>query len=281
MILDPPVAPGEHGRYLAPMRRHLRLASTSPVNLAKNERHLFAASHALRIYRERAIYSFIPKNGCTALRYALAIANGVLRPGDDLRWVHKNNGTFVATLPDLILADYTFIVVRCPYRRLASAFLDKIIGEQGRRDRFVTATGIAETSITFRRFAKAMSDHTAQHADHHWAPQIDFFIYSEYDDIFCLEDFDAMVRLLKDRIDLDVFDVRKQVRHGLDAYTPVDGDFADMPIAEIAAMRREGRSPTAASLYDAGTFDAVSLAYAEDIALHREWSPAGSQLTLD
>ena len=262
------------------MNRHLRLASATPLNLAKNEPHLFAAQHALRIYRAKAIYSFIPKNGCTALRYALAIANGVLKPGDALQWVHKNNATFVASLPDLILADYTFVIVRCPYRRLASAFLDKVIGEQGRRDRFIKATGIAEQDITFRRFATAMCDPVARNADHHWTPQISFLVYSEYDDVFCLEDFNGMVRRLKDRIDLDVFDVRKQVRHGLDTYTLVDGDFADLPIAEIADMRREGRSPPAASLYDTEIFNAVSLAYAEDVALHRQWSPAGSQLTL-
>ena len=44
--------------------------------LVQNAAHQFAAQHALSIYAADAIYSFIPKNACSTMRYTLAIANG-------------------------------------------------------------------------------------------------------------------------------------------------------------------------------------------------------------
>lgn len=239
---------------------------------------MFAAVHALRAYNSRGIYSFIPKNGCTALRYALAIDNGCLKPGDDPRWVDANNATFLASLPDLILADYTFVVLRCPYRRLASAFLDKITGEAKRREVFLENSGISSEDLTFRRFAESMRQKPLRRLDHHWAPQTDFLIYEQYDDVFCLEAFDAMVMRLEERIGLKVVDVRPIVRHGLDSYSPVAGQFADVLWSKIADMRMERQSPTAASLYDDELLALVGGVYAEDVALHKCWSPPGSSL---
>ncbi len=89
------------------MIRELRLSANSNANLSRaNTRHVFAARHALSLFGAKAVYSYIPKNACTTLRYSLAIANGCLRPDDDPAWVDQNNATFVATLPDLLTADY-------------------------------------------------------------------------------------------------------------------------------------------------------------------------------
>ncbi|RYG88276.1 MAG: hypothetical protein EON59_04950 [Alphaproteobacteria bacterium] len=263
------------------MSRHLRYAAASPVALSKNEAHQFAADHALSIYPSQSVCTFIPKNGCSALRYAVAVANGVLRPGADIAWIHKNNDTFKSSLPHLALAEYTFTIVRCPFRRLASAFLDKVVGEIGRRERFIRASGVPESEITFRRFALAMVDEQVRNADHHWTPQSRFFVYSEYDDVFCLENFDGMAQRLKARINFDIVDVRDKVRHSLDQFTLTEGTFADMPMAEIAATRLAGKSPSARSLYDAEIYQMVANVYAEDAEFHLARAPTGAQLTLD
>lgn len=261
------------------MKRELRLASKTNANLMRaNRGHRFAAGHALRIYGANAIYSFIPKNGCTSLRYALAIANGCLRPGDDPHWVDDNNSTFVAALPDLILADYTFVVLRCPFRRLASAFLDKMTEDTKRRDTFLKASGLTLETLTFRAFVASLDKPVMRRLDHHWAPQIDFLVYREYDDVFCLEQFDEMAARLKQRIGLEVPDTRSLVRHGLDQFERIEGAFADTAVPEIEALRAAGRSPDAASLYDADLIGQVETSYAKDFVIHRRWCPDAPRL---
>jgi hypothetical protein len=107
--------------------RRLRYPKSSNVALARNAAHQFASRHALSIYGARAIYSFIPKNGCSTLRYTVARANGCIDGPSDINWIHSNNLSFSATLRELLTAQYTFVVLRCPYSRLASVFLDKIV----------------------------------------------------------------------------------------------------------------------------------------------------------
>jgi len=72
-----------HPRLLRHARRH-----TGPLAHPKSA-HQFAASHALSIYGARAIYTFIPKNGCSTMRLSLGIANGALTGPEDIDWIHS------------------------------------------------------------------------------------------------------------------------------------------------------------------------------------------------
>ena len=86
-----------------------------------------AASHALKIYKTGAIDTFIPKNACSTMRLSVAIANCCIADASGFEWIHNNNDTFRANLEDLIRATYTFVILRDPFVRLASCFLDKIV----------------------------------------------------------------------------------------------------------------------------------------------------------
>jgi hypothetical protein len=137
--------------------RRLRFPKRRHVALAKNAAHQFAARHALSIYGARAIYSFIPKNGCSTLRFSVACANGCIDGPSDIDWIHSNNLTFSATLHELVTAQYTFTVLRCPYSRLASVYLDKIVdgnlrvAQQKALLELGDATAISGTGITALR----------------------------------------------------------------------------------------------------------------------------------
>ena len=108
-------------------KRQLNYTANSYVKLNKNMQHKLAQNHALRIYKSNSIYSFIPKNGCSTMRLSLALANGCISDPKDFEWIHNNSLTFSADLPSLLLADYTFVILRCPFARLASVYLDKIV----------------------------------------------------------------------------------------------------------------------------------------------------------
>jgi hypothetical protein len=255
------------------MKRLLRHTQNDINTLALNPRHKFAAKHALVHYPSGAIYSFIPKNGCTTLRYSLAIGNQCIEGPDDFVWIHENNTTFSADLRDLITASYSFVILRCPYARLASAFLDKVVSKT--YDiwmlRRLVNDSIDLDEITFRSFCSLLEPRHHRTSNMHWRNQSDFLVYREYDGWFRLEAFDQAAVEIEKRTGLVVHDSRNLANHSSERFTVKTGeDFADCPVHELSKMQRAGYSPSYASLYDAALINKVSHWYADDIALYTD-----------
>lgn len=257
----------------------LRYARTDIAALAHNTSHKLAASHALVHYASGAIYSFIPKNACSTLRYSLAIANNCIAGSEDWLWIHANNGTFASTLPDLVRAPFSFVVLRCPHARLASVFLDKIVDRSREFWPLHRATreAFVPDNLTFRAFVTLIAgDPVLRNSNIHWRPQVDFLVYETYSRVFAMEHFSAAIPILREEIGLSVQDARSLTGHGTDRMSLVEtGEFADMPLHELAAMKREGRLPAHAQLYDAALQETVSALYTEDLALYAAWLDPG------
>lgn len=255
------------------MARLLRFAGSSGKNLARNPVHTFAAQYALSIYDSEAVYTFIPKNGCSTMRLSLAMANGAIRGPEEINFIHHNNPTFTASLPALLSARYTFAIIRCPFARLASCYLDKIVGRNPPFWILDHAMGrtLDANDYTFRRFIDAMADH--RKLDEHWRPQADFLVYEEYDDLFDLADFGTVRASLRDRIGFEVHDARGHTRHGIDGLERVTGCGPDTAPLEILNMRQRGSVPDPRTLFDDELVAKVREWYAPDIALMRERFP--------
>jgi len=250
--------------------RLLRHARGDIAPLARNKAHRFAADHALAVYGSGAVYSFVPKNACSTLRLSLAIANGAIAGPQDWTWIHHNNATFRADLRDLARARFTFVVLRCPHARLASVFLDKIVG---RRPEFWTLHRLHHDrpdpeTLTFRDFVTLLETGKSLKADIHWRPQADFLVYEDYDAWIALEDFAAAVPLLTARAGLTIADARPLTGHGTDRLDSVSGDFADTPLWQLAEMRRAGRVPNHGALYDPGLAARVAALYQADMRIY-------------
>lgn len=256
---------------LETMNRQLNFSSASLGSLSQNVAHQFAAQRALRIYRSDAIYSYIPKNACSTMRLSLAIENGCIDNETDYGWFHENNNTFSADLASLIKARYTFVILRCPYARLASAYLDKVVGSGPAGAMFanmVGSTGVG--SVTFRAFVGAMKNPAIRDANPHWRPQKDFLVYKQYDDYFSLEAFGEAVRQIQDKTGMTIFDARGITGHGLEKLELIDrGDHANLRASEISSLKREKVCPSPRSLYNDELVAVVNKAFAEDIALYK------------
>ncbi|XWN30029.1 MAG: sulfotransferase family 2 domain-containing protein [Devosia sp.] len=241
-----------------------------------NDAHQLAARHALSIYSSNAIYSFIPKNGCTTLRLSLALANGCVASTDEIDWIHRNNETFTATLGELQRAAYSFVVLRCPFRRLVSCYLDKIVGRHWHFWILQSAVGAAiePESYTFRTFINLMRNERIRKLDPHWGPQRNLLVYETYDDVFDMANFDDVGETLKRKIGFDVVDARKLSRHGIDSLRKVDELGPDTLPLEILVRRSKGEVPRPRSLYDPELVEIVRECYADDIALFGEHFPA-------
>jgi hypothetical protein len=135
-----------------------KYSSVNQVALQNNPQHQFAMRHSMQVFNSNAIYSFIPKNGCSTLRLSLAVANGCINGIEQGNWIHQNNNTFMPTLRDAVCTDYKFVILRCPFRRLASVYLDKFVAKEtnawGYRD--ARQRSIELDDLTFDMFVKSL-----------------------------------------------------------------------------------------------------------------------------
>ena len=243
------------------------------VSLYKNTAHNFAMNHAMMIYSSDSLYTFIPKNGCSTMRLSVAISNGCI---DDIRsghWIHGNNQTFVPSIGEALKAKYSFIILRCPFRRLASVYLDKFVSKEPEAWHFRNATNrdLNLDNFTFKHFIMSLNQPYKVNLDIHWRPQSSFALFKEYSDYFSLEDFANCEKTLRDRIDFNIVDARSLTNHGTHRYQLVnDEDFSDTPAFDIAVMKREGKCPSHESLYNKSLIKYVNEIYAEDVLLYSQ-----------
>lgn len=255
--------------------RLLKYARSDHRNLQSNSKHQFAARHALKVYRSNSIYSFIPKVACSTLRYSLAICNACIAGDADFQWIHNNNETFRAPLQDLACASYSFVVLRDPFSRLASCYLDQIIGKKPPAWQFARTVKLLDReldAVTFESFVEGLQSTQVLNADQHWRPQTDFLVYETYDDYFALERFADAVRTIEARTGMAVRDARGLAAQGIANYELLSGktEFASVPAAEIVRLMNHGQCPPPRSLYTPRLVEIVRARYAEDFRVYAE-----------
>lgn len=275
--------------------RLLRYGRCSPVPLDKNAAHQLALARAISVWRHDTVFSFIPKNGCSSLRYSAALANGLIRGPEDVEWIHRNNHTSRASLRDLSLARHTFVGLRCPYRRLVSAFLDKVVNDRWRvnmlqtrpfahrwnlphraervarsvRKRASQVGLVSQDTLTFAGFVALLETPGALALDVHWRPQVDFLVYESYDDVFRLEDMGAVAETVRAKSGFEVLDARALTGHGNEGRRRVsEGSFAHTPLRELRAMKSRMEVPAYERFYTPDLHARVGRLYHADVALY-------------
>ena len=255
-------------------QRQFRYSDTGMHSLTSNQRHGFALSNAMKIFALNAAYSMIPKNGCSTIRLSIALANGCICDATRVDWIHLNNKSFPMTTEGAFQVDYAFVILRCPYQRLYSAFLDKIVNMDLEAWNLYnqTARRFHPHEITFRNFVSLIKAIPTSRLDIHWRPQVDFLLYEEYDDVFSLEDFKRAETILEQRIGLKLVDSRTYLKHDIAAVEKKVGveNAADLPALELLIMKRTGSLPDVKSFYDDQIMPEVSLIYRDDIKLYCE-----------
>ena len=257
-------------------KRLLARVSGTTTALNQNRAHYFAAAHALCHYQSNAIFTFIPKNACTTLRYSLACANGAIHGRTDFQWIHGNNHTFRAdNLREILSAEYTFVVLRNPFSRLASYFYDKLTGTPSASSDLSykiarTIFSCDDDTMTFRSFVHQLwSSPDKLKEDEHIRPQVDFLVYQDYDDWFCVEKLDDAAKTIQAKIGLELIDTREFSSHTTYGMQIVDQDgLTDATIKNLRKMRDLGQAPRWASMYDEETAFRVASLYLNDIRLY-------------
>lgn len=254
------------------MARHFRYSSDQLKTLSNNFAHNFALSHTLSVFDSKAAYTFIPKNGCSTMRYSIARANGCLEAHDDMNWIHSNNKTFSMDNVSAATAKYTFVILRCPFERLYSAYMDKIVGLTAPAWTYYNSQGrrIRPYDLTFDKFVESLVNTPKQQMDIHWRPQVDFLLYKNYDNIFCLEQFGLLEKTLLDKIDLQIFDTRSTLQH--DSKKLIEESTRTTPrkltALELLVRKEAGYRPKLTTLIDEEIAHELSKVYHADIELY-------------
>lgn len=270
----------------------LRYAKNTIEGLNRNERFTFANRYSLHVFPSNAIYTFIPKNGCSTLRYSLAIANGYLDPESDPNWIHSNihgmSPLFKVNEYTLSTAAYSFVILRCPFRRLASAFFDKVIDMKipiqrlcktidpaiNSKDRMISSI----EKMTFSNFVENICSLPREKLDEHFRPQIDFLTLENYSRWFCLENFSEIESRLKSDIRFVLHDTRNKIGHDSHGYSMIRADFSNVNIATLRKLKNTKKLPVASDLYNSTARKLVTKYFAEDIKLYSQLFGASNML---
>ena len=245
-------------------KRLLKNARLKHSQVGENTLHNWSSNYALSIYPINSVYTFIPKNACSSFRYSIAVANGFLEDISEVEWIHSNNKTFISTQREIALAKFTFVVLRCPFTRIASCFLDKIVDEII----FFNDEMGNKVNFNFYEFLIQVQSQHQGEREQHWRNQSDFLHYEKYDEYFSLELFSEAIASLEVH-GLKVYDTRESIKHGLSSLKTVDGDFSKMKAVEIKKMKKEGFAPNYKSMFSAAEIELVNDIYKDDINLYK------------
>lgn len=231
----------------------------------------FQRRQLLYVPNGRALYTFIPKNACSTMKVSIFAQKGRTEFLDNIDGLHKSAHDLCATDAEIQNAIFTFVILRDPFQRLASCYLDKFLKKNNAfvLDRTTISKSIDIQDLTFRKFVSWLSRENNIRGNIHWMPQTNFLAFDTYDCYVQQENLVRSMQKIKRRTRLELIDSRKNSRHTTFGKDQLDGQqYADSPVPDLFAMKRRGAVPSVASLYDPDIAAQVRELYAEDIKLY-------------
>jgi len=239
------------------------------------------------VENRRILFQPVAKNGCTSLKTLMvdlsdipdkaAVRERVHEATDSARTgLHLKDRSAEEVARILAAPDYfRFGVVRDPFDRLVSAYVEKFVVKRGAAyQHYATGPVVAAVQgraeadhaagITFRQFVEHVIGVPPERLDPHWRPQIDYFRDVALDRLYGLGDFDLLQR------DLSLHcgePVRIDHRNRSRGQTRLVAEgVADMP---PAALERIAMRLTSESFFDADLGLRVGCYFAADLTLYR------------
>ena len=256
--------------------RNLRLCKTlgNPINIEKNKAHIFAKAHTLIYLKSNSICTWIPKNACSSLRYTFALGNGAIAGPEDIDWIHQNNATFSANNIQLLNADYTFVILRNPFKRLLSFFLDKLCHTyETKWDQsciHAQKTFPLTPQSSFEDFVNYLWDNPISiNNDHHTKSQCDFLVYEQYDDYLAFEKIHLSAQVIQKNTKIELKDSRQFNLIYTTKDTVESTKFSSSTtIEQIQVLAKEGLKPNPHYMYSDAMIKKIATLYLGDILLY-------------
>lgn len=258
-------------------KRILRLSKTlgDRRSMENNQAHVFAQQRTLLHLKSNTVCTWIPKNACSNLRYSIALANGVISTKYDVAWIHNIHNSLYASNKELLTAKYSFVVLRNPFKRLLSFFLDKICHKNSESENdtsYRDAQHLFNVSgeTTFEDIVTSIwSDPELLSLEQHIRPQSDFLIFQKYDSYYQLEKFSDFTEDIAQKINLKIIDVRDfNSIHTSKGLIETDAINSNTSVDEIKKFLTKGEKPMASNMYTDEMIQRVSAIYFNDILIY-------------
>lgn len=257
----------------------------SKISIEKNQDHCFAKKHTLIHLKSNSICTWIPKVGCSNIRYSVAKANGAISNLDDISWIHSNNNSFCTDNKELLKASYTYVFLRNPFKRLLSFFIDKMCHKDpNETDKSYSAAQKkfnASDSSSFEDFVKLLwLNPRIIHDDIHTKPQNDFLVYNKYDNYFCMENYKHAAEMIFKKTGLEIIDTRSEgsihTTHNLKESENIQHNTTTLHIKEFL---ENGKKPVITNMFTKEMCHIVGTLYMNDIQVYlREVENAESEM---
>jgi len=233
----------------------------------------FKLARALPIHKSNAVCTFIQKNACSTLRYSIAIENGLLK-GNETNLSIVNMPVKLATnLNQLLNPPYSFVILRCPYTRLTSAFFEKFVRHKPESIHFLEKyfPNKSIDDLTFSSFINTLHKNAADSTnfDMHWRPQTNFLLYKNYTKYFSVEEMDFASKTLEKDIGLKIHDTRSFLTHHTYHLKKISSLSEPWNIP-IKQLKKLDGLPTTKSMFSEELVQIVKNIYSEDIKLYKE-----------
>lgn len=171
-----------------------------------------------------------PENSVSANRFGYS--QYLLNIHDATKWtlVHPNNYDDIERLYENSRLSFCF--VRNPYTRILSAFLDKILENEYRRELFLGSSRLNQ--ITLRNFLEFIAAQDPDQMDGHWRPQLHHLtsFNIKYSLTGCFERFETDLVTIISSVSPSILNFRRDVReHSTSAATKIS--LIDQPCIEL------------------------------------------------
>ena len=252
-------------------------------SIIENKRHEVARGNTLVHLKSDSICTWIPKIACSTLRYSIALDNGAISGLNDFSWIHQNNTTFAANNKELLNSSYAFVILRNPFKKLLSFYLDKICSDKSTKEdqSYAVAKSIFNTnnSTTFEEFVSTIyEDPSLISKDIHTRRQCDFLIYTNYSDYFKFEDFEGTKKRLKEKIGLELVDTRQSgsIRTTYEMEELKEFDHKTT-VSEANSLLDMHKKPLTTNMYTPEMIAKVGTIYFSDILLYSNTINGGAE----
>lgn len=236
------------------------------------ERTAFSLRHLYVYPRLGIAYTFIPKNACTSFKRTLGQAEGWLQEGATTahgfpvaRWMRG--------LAAYRGAEERIVVVRDPFDRILSAYLNRFLMRRDAAADHAMATGLASivgrpdattADVSFADFVEYLTRTPNRRLNEHWRPQVDFLAGS-YTRLIRFEALAEDTEFLTSR----GLVLRQARGHATSTLRRNLGTgWGDRKARALRRLRKEhGHLPSRESMYDDRLHRLVAERYAEDVDL--------------
>ena len=175
---------------------------------------------------------------------------------------------------DLLRTNYSFVILRNPFKRLLSAYCDKICHKSKNKNdsSYENTKSLLGTNrqTSFSEFIDIIwNNPSLKKKDQHFQDQCDFLVYEKYSDYFAFESYDETIEAIHSKTGMSIEDTRPFNSIYTTYNCEKSNEFnLNTPGESIASLMAQHKRPIPELMYNEELIKKVGELYFSDILLY-------------